>query len=289
MSVPWSKNGALVVIAIFVALGWVLIAAVGPDRGGPSLSANLVIGLVLGTIFGQVSLAAAWCALGPFALIRRLPLAFAWLAAIVVAFGVNISGTTPIPSLILLLVYAGAMLIQWLLVQAPLWLLVGRYGMHVHHRNDHCLVRSPGDQQFGIRQVMILTALVATVLGVGRLALGGLKQDEPLNDWRGVLLFAFLVVTNAIISIPLIVAVLLPRRAPIAVCGAITAGTLVTAIEQTLLPFVFPSPRGTDDFWVFVVINLFQFAWILAVLFVLRAGGYRLGSRPVAVTASNGN
>ena len=54
---------------------------------------------------------------------------------------------------------------------------------------------------------MILTCIVAVVLGVGRLALGGLKADETKGLWNGVAVFGFLAASNAIISFPLLAAV----------------------------------------------------------------------------------
>jgi hypothetical protein len=180
-----SKNGSLCVVGVIIAFGWLLIAVVQPGGPGmPSWLENLAAGLVLSTIFGQVSLAAAWCALGPYALIRRLPLSFTWLAAIVTSFGFAI-GRSPHPNGFgVLLVYGGAVVVQWLLVQSPIWLFVVRYRLRVAHRDDVVSITHRHDQQFGIRQVLILTTLVALVLGAGRFLLGGSKQTDHLTARR---------------------------------------------------------------------------------------------------------
>src|SRR5262245_35195114 len=48
-----------------------------------SLLNDVWIGVVVGTLFGQVNLAAGWNALGPFRLISRLPLSATWIAVLI--------------------------------------------------------------------------------------------------------------------------------------------------------------------------------------------------------------
>ena len=182
-----TKSLALAAIAVLAACGWLFIALLPHPSGPDSLLDTLAMAAMLGTMFGQVSLAATWCALGPYALIRRLPLSVAWIAAIVLAFGCNIAQESNSNGLAVLLVYGGAFVGQWLLMQLPIWLLVARYNLRIVSANDIALSRKNCEQQFGIRQVMILTALVAIVLGAGRFLLGGLKADQPFRDWNGVL------------------------------------------------------------------------------------------------------
>jgi hypothetical protein len=276
------KKGRLITIVALVVCGWLALGAIRP-RGGPeSLSGVLLAGFLLGTIFGQTALAAAWCALGPFSLVRRLPLSFTWLAAIVVSFGCNIARSRNPNGLAVLLVYGGSVLLQWLLVQAPIWILVIRYGLRVNDGENSASASGKGDQQFGIRQVMILTALVAIVLGIGRFMLGGLKADGSFKDWRGIAMFAFLTVSNAIISIPIIAAALV-RRSPVpAICGALLLVAFTTAIEVSLLTYLVPATLGPQFDWTLPLINVFHCGWVLAVLLILRSGGFRLTSRRIA-------
>src|SRR5262245_9408663 len=135
MNANWRKSSVFAAIFGLVAIGWLILAFPTP-HGGPGWRGSITVGLVLGTMFGQVSLAAAWCALGPFPLVRRLPLSFLWLAMIVVAFGCNIASSSNPQGFEVLLVYSGAMLFQWLVLQTPIWLLVARYGLRVCCEND---------------------------------------------------------------------------------------------------------------------------------------------------------
>jgi hypothetical protein len=283
-----TKFLALAMIAILVACGWLLVGSVPHPRGPDSLLGMLFIAAVLGTMFGQVSLAAAWSALGPYALIRRLPLSFAWIAAIVLSFGCNIAQGSNSNGLAVLLVYAAALVGQWLLVQAPMWLLITRYGLRIVSAEHQPTTREQSDQQFGIRQIMILTALVAIVLGAGRFLLGGLKADQSFRDWRGVLLFGLLALSNAAIAFPLIAATLRRRNPLPAILGALLLVALATVAELSVVSWLWPSGKpSAHDYWIIALINAFQCPWILTVLLLLRAGGFRLISRDAALPASS--
>ena len=263
------------IAAAIVGFGWLYIALVQP--GGPQWPGMLTIALLLGTMFGQASLAGAWCALGPYALIRRLPLSFAWVTAIALAFGCNLSWAKSSNGLVVFLVYAAAVMGQWLFVQAPLWLLAGRFGLRIVSCQENVEISKREEQQFGIREVMVLTFLVALLLGAGRFMLGGLKSDGAMGGIKGALVFGFLALSNAIMAVPLIAGALAPRRALRAVGGALLIVALMTALELPLLALFWPGGKADwDDYLVFVFINAVQCAWILAVLLLARAGGFRL-------------
>jgi hypothetical protein len=271
------RGKSVALLGFLIFFGWLIIACVKPNT--PSVPGEMLVGLVLGTIFGQVSVAAAWCALGPFSLVRRLPLSFAWLAAIVIAFGTNIARTQNSKGFAVLLVYGAAVVIQWLLVQSPIWILVARYGLRIGYQDKATTLTDHGDRQFGIRQVMILTTIVAAVLGIGRVVLGGLEGESGFADWKSVLMMAFLVFANAIICLPVIAAALLPRGTLLATFGALLLVAFATAIELPLMSFLAKPPTQASDLWVFALINVFHCAWILTLLFLVRRSGFRLLTR----------
>jgi hypothetical protein len=258
-------------LGFLIIFGWLIIAIADPNE--QSVPGWLVVGFILGTIFGQVSLAAAWCALGPFSLIRRLPLSFAWIAAIVIAFAVNIARSPHSNGFGVLVLYGGAVLMQWVLVQAPMWLLVARYGLRIRHQDEAATVTDHRDQQFGIRQVMILTMIVAVVLGIGRIVLGELKGGGGPTD--GLMIFAFLVLTNAVIPLPVIAAALLPRGIWRATFAALLLVALATAIEVTLV-WLLAKATAASELSMFALINSFHCAWILTLLHLVRRSGFRL-------------
>jgi hypothetical protein len=271
-----SKNLALAMVGALAVTGWLVIALARPSVSSNSIESELIVGLVLGSMFGQVSLSAAWCALGPFPLIRRLPLSFLWLAAIVVSFGSNVAQQANSHGFQVLVVYGGGMLLQWLLVQFPIWIVVARYGLRVGLPDEASLVRDSRGNQFGIREIMVLTALVAVVLGLGRLMLGGLQGKDDFSKWRDIVIFAFLAAANAVISLPLLGSILLPRRAITATCGALVFAAFATALEMSLLQLLNPGKGQPDEHVVFAAINVFQAIWVLTVLSILRIGGFNL-------------
>src|SRR5688572_15227013 len=87
-----------------LGFSWLLLAAVEPNGPGPL--DYVLIGYLIGTLFGQATLASAWMALGPLPLLWRLPLSLSWVAALAIAFIVNVSNSRG-PNLQIALIAAG--------------------------------------------------------------------------------------------------------------------------------------------------------------------------------------
>jgi hypothetical protein len=278
-----SKRESLYAACLVVTLGWLFICLVQPaDRRG--VFGTIAVGSVVGTIFGHASLAGRWCALGPLALAHRLPLSGAWLAALLISLGCNIAGSPSPEGLEVLLIYGAVLVGQWLLVQAPMWFFVRRYGLRIAHQDDLPSDIDERVHQFGIRQVMILTALVGIVLGLGRLLLGGLNASGSFGDWRGILLFAFLAFANAVTALPIVALTMLRRSVLAAIGGALALIALMTVLELPVVAMLGPGPMNAREYSIFTLISSFECVWIVAVLLILRGGGYRLTSRVGAPT-----
>jgi hypothetical protein len=204
------------VLGPVLLFSWVLLAAFEPNGPGGPLE-YLFIGYLIGTMFGQATLAAAWTALGPMRLLWRLPLSFGWIAALSIAFIINVVGSNG-PNMQAALVISACLGAQWLLVQIPLWGLAVGYGVWLRHWSDP--PQTVQDRQFGIRQVMILTGIVALVLGVCRWIVGGAATQFRDPDWNGIVIFIFLAAAGVIMSLPLLIAGLLPRYARVAIAVA---------------------------------------------------------------------
>src|SRR5262245_21663618 len=155
---------------------------------------------------------------------------------------------------------------QWILVQIPLWGLAVGYGMHVRHRDDAQSLTAR-DRQFGIRQLMILTTIVAIVLAACRWVATSVAVG---TDWTEAPVFAFLAIAGAAMALPLLVAAPLPRF-PIVASSALAGFiALLTWWELPLVNLV----GGGPDIGHLIFINLFQVAWIWAVVVLLRCCGY---------------
>jgi hypothetical protein len=240
---------------------------------------RVLIALSLGTMFGQATLAAAFTALGSGALIRRLPVCLAWLFCLAFAMAINsLLYSQPNPAIILFATFG-----QWLLAQAPLWILAWRRGLGIRLGEDR-VGRSAGQLQFGIRQLMILTAIVAVLLGAGRALAPAIKSIVDGGSWHEAPAFAFVVATNVVLTLPLALGILLPQRAGLACVLGLAFLGLATWCELSLL-WVFlpgtgaPDPDVVGMFW---AMNLLQAAWVLVPLGVLRLVGYRLAGAGTA-------
>lgn len=258
----------LVPLLPLLALSWVLLAALMPR--GPNQLEHVIIGYLLGTMFGQATLASAWMALGPAPLLWRLPLSLGWIAALSLAFILNIDLHGGGPGTGIALVMAACLGGIWLLVQAPLWGLAVAYGVRLRHWSDP--PETNHERQFGIRQLMILTAIVAVVLGACRWIVGEAAPHFD-GDSRNVWIFVFLAGAGIVMTLPLLVATLLPRwawLATTAVLGLIAVGTWY---EWPLVTMI-PGRGGGPDIWHLVFINAFQAVSVVAVALIVRLCGY---------------
>lgn len=270
---PRGRRIQWAIIAAAVVSGWPLIALMDFDALGILGYRRVLIALTLGTMFGQATLAATLMALGPGPLIRRLPLSLAWLFCLAFAMSINaFLYLQPNPAIIII-----ATLGQWLLAQAPLWALAWRRALGIRLR-DELTERSPAQLQFGISQLMILTAIVAVLLGAGRILAPAIKSIVDGGSWSEAPVFAFVVATNVVLTLPLALGVLIPQRAGLAcVLGLLFVG-LATWCELSLLWVFIPGTSAPDAdivamFW---TMNYLQAAWVLVPLGILRLDGYRL-------------
>ncbi len=267
-----SRETALAVAGALIISGWALLARL---TGGGTRGSIVLEGVLFGTLFGQVTLAASFVALGPLRLIVRLPVALLWLAAVTLALAAG-KAPSPIDARDLLVAFA-AIFLQWILVLLPLWLLARLYSMRIIHPNEPGKLR--GDkQQFGIRQLMALTALVAGFLSASRLLIGGLHWQEPGSSWKeNAWIFGMLVVANAVLALPTVGAGLLRRRRVLLTVIALFFSSCIAMLEVYLYGFLRPvGPSRNDLAAIFLTLNWTQGVWVLVIIAVLRAGGFRL-------------
>lgn len=258
---------------LLVVIGWVLVAFMDPDPPGRTFEA-LSLGIFFGTMFGHTTAAAAWAALGPGPLLVRLPLALVWVVMLPAALAVNI-GIHSGPGVELAVLFCGYLVGQWLAVQLPLWLLVILFRLKLRHRLAAGLASDPRDWQFGIRQLMIVTAMVAVAVGIGRLVL--IHFGERVRDAGadGPIL-AFLVVAAVVLSLPPLLASLLPRHFAWATLGTLIVLALATVMEATLSRQLGLAPR--PNVWDCIALNVATVAWVLLFTSAVRWSGYVLGT-----------
>lgn len=266
------QRSRYLVIALLIpllGLSWLLLAFLHPE--GPSNQVeHVIIGYLLGTMFGQATMASAWTALGPGPLVWRLPLSLAWTALLVIAFLLNFAFQGHGGNVEVAIMMGGCLFGQWLLVQLPVWGLA-LYGLRLRHCSDP--PESNRDRQFGIRQLMILTAIIAVVLGIARIVVGEAVVHWSGGDASESAIFVFLAGAGILMTLPLLVAGLLPRLAWIATGVVLALIAVGTWYELPLVMMVYSRGSG-PNIWHLAFINAFQAAWVLAVVGLVRFSGY---------------
>src|SRR4051812_26962071 len=105
---------AMVLLGLLIVGSWIAMALISP--GDPS---HARIGFVLGTMFGQTTLAAGWTVFGTQRLRWRLVIALAWIFALLLPLAVQTGQRGPHWET--LLMFALCLTGQCIVAQIPLW------------------------------------------------------------------------------------------------------------------------------------------------------------------------
>jgi hypothetical protein len=111
-----------------ITAGLLALAVFPPSVGSPSLE-YVGIGLIIGTVLGHATLAGLWTAMGPLSSESRLLLSLTWLAALLLAFSLNLFiweiKSVDIEAIqrlgIGILLLGGWLVGQWVVVQLLTW------------------------------------------------------------------------------------------------------------------------------------------------------------------------
>jgi hypothetical protein len=206
----------------------------------------------------------------------RLPFSLAWLAMITLVNAINgwLNRGSPDDCVIV-----GVLLLcQWLLLQFPLWGIAVGFGVQLRHTDEIGSGEHPIQRQFGIRQLMLLTAVVGVLFGVGRIAVPYLFREFVFLPVVAPVI-AFLIVAEVVMTLPLVVAALLRRHTVIGGLLALTLIGAITACELPLLKLVVSG--GSSSVQEIIALNIGTATATLALLTIVRLNGYSLSrSRP---------
>lgn len=245
---------------------WLLMAFLHPDMG---VKLTYIGSIVVCILLVQTTIASAWVALGPLPFLWRLPLSIGWVVCLSAAVATNMARVTTTPwekAFLLFGMLAGG---HWMFAQVPFWLLASRYSLALDHFTRHAVTACKS--QFGIRQVLILTTIVATVLALGRAAV--LLLDIAPDD-RAVfpVQIGCFVIAHVTLLFPLILSPLLPRHA--IVCTLLTC-TMIYFFSWAQ-GLIFARFGMGISFSELLVSNYWQGSWAIAISGTLRIFGYVL-------------
>lgn len=253
-----------------LALSWLGLTLLNPDAGRGGLEA-LSLGFFFGSLFGHATLAAAWAAFGPGKLLWRVPLSLVWLLLVAVGVQINVTVNGGPPNGAFLV--AACMLGQWLLLQLPLWGLALGLRMRLRHSDEIEQARDPRHWQFGIRQLLIVTAIVGVMFGIGRLVLMAIGDRFQLSGGDGPILM-FLALAAIPLNLPLLLGGLMRRWTVPGVVLALALIAGATLLELALLQRGMRRP--SLEWFNLAVTNGVSAAIVLAIVAVVRFNGYSL-------------
>jgi hypothetical protein len=251
-------------MAPLLAVNWLTVAVVNFD---PPTN-HVLLGYFLGSLFAHATLAAGWAALGPGRFVWRFPLSIVWVVFLPIAGGINLAVNGGPDGVIFVI---GCCLVgQWLALQFPFWALALGLGLQLRHSGD--AEKAPARQvQFGIRHLLVVMLLVGVVLGVGRAVFA--FNDTLFTGGGETPAFIFLAAAAIVLTLPLLLAALMPRMAALGVPLALLFMGVMTLVE---LPLLDRLGGGGPELGHFIAINVAMAAVILLSALVVRLNGYCL-------------
>jgi hypothetical protein len=272
------RHRVFVWVGPLIAISWLSIALLDPDPRAGTLEA-ITLGYFFGSLFAHATLSAAWTAFGPGTLIWRLPLSLVWVASLPIAIAINVGlngGPRDGP-----VVLGACLLAQWLVLQLPFWGLALGFRINLRHADEIKPGFDPRQWQFGIRQLIIITAIVGVVFGIGRLVVTNLGAHFSVLQGEGPILM-FLAGAAVVMTLPLLLAALMRRMAIPAVLLVLALIGAATMWELPLLQSIYQGAGpGTVELF---AINAFTAAIVLTVAATVRLSDYSL-ARPGRDTA----
>lgn len=235
------------------------------------IRADALAGIVLGLIFAQITLLAAWITLGALSLFSRVAAGLIGAGYVVLTLWGFLFRNTSFNEA---LAITAAVAAQWIVVQIPLWFLrlIARWRIQAPQTSG--TEGGMEETQFGIRQLLIWTLLVAILLGLGRLVLTGIDFSPAAAVWNAHFLWivGLLSAFNSLLAWPLVAAPLAVRRWKRKVVLLPVFVVVITLAEV----FSFVRAMGSVDHEIFWWLNGSQSFVVVAVLLAVRRCGYRL-------------
>ena len=237
--------------------------------------------LSLGLLIAQPCLLSIWCALGSQKLIVRIPAAMGMLAVLTIVYlSLLVSDGAPAE---VTFVLAGCAIALTLLIQVPAWIFRASTKLTIVLPTE--TKSSISSSQYGIKHLMISTAIAAIVVTVAQANAPHISSDQSGVPWLSLILFlAFFIIVASILSF-LILAVVFnqKRRLIFAILLMVILLAAPLASLEVLRSVINASPMPGPNFqWTATeAFNAFCFffalaAGIMSVLFIFYGIGFRL-------------
>jgi hypothetical protein len=247
------------------------------------------IGLLLGTQWALVALAASYSTLGPGKWQYRLLISFVSVALSALSIGIRGGAFLFARGLSnFSIAMSTCLLLQWMAVCLLIWRLAGRFGVKLRRPIQG---EPPVATQFSIRGIMLLTAMCAVLLTVGR-TLDAYSADDWIPwSYRDFTILLCLTLSAIATTIPLACSLLLHRFSFVTTTIVLAFIVCIPVLEGPLLAPLFPQLGLWADFdgpvqsrlgqkpdiiSLLHAINFFLALWTLVIVGLVRYAGYRL-------------
>ncbi|MBW3595918.1 MAG: hypothetical protein KY475_01435 [Planctomycetes bacterium] len=256
-----------IILAVVLSLHAFSDVVIGAANFFPENSSLLLVPVIWGCVFAQVALAAVWSAWAPASLFRRILAGLAMTAFPAIALtGLYLPNRGSAPAM----VFAAGLFGQWLLLLLTLLFVRFAWGLRLAVAGDASNER-PAGWQFGVAQLLILTACIAVLLGAGRWLLSG-------SSFSGVgamvITVSLLTVFNTMSPLPTIWACFASAgRVPV---WLLLAGIYSVAIAQAETQIFEWAQRQPVLRGFLTGTQLALFVVTAATLLAVRAAGFRL-------------
>ncbi len=232
---------------------------------------HFTLGLAIGSLFGFTILPSIWTVFGPGIPMVRWPLACLMLIAVPLSLSfyagreIGPIVLSQIASTVFLFLFAALLRFQFRIrLLKPTEPETMPHGVVV--------------TQYGIRHLMIITAVIAVLLSVGRVIVPSLSRF-PMNDLP---IWVFLAFSSCVICVPILFSLLTLRNSFWPTLSILGLSVLATWNEVSLLASL--KLRG-PDFFHFVWINFFTVIPVILTAVGLRRCGYRLVGQSKQITS----
>lgn len=244
------------------------LACISPASS--AYSKHLVIGFLVGPLFGHTTGISIWASLGQHCQLLRGMFAVFYLFGMWAALLVGLANQG-VGYLGLAIGVGVAIILQAPVVFACCWLAKVLTGLRLVPQS--ALASMKINFQFKIKHMMTLTLFIACLTAVGReLTLSLLKSER---NYEGIIVFLFLGMTNILITIPIAFACFLQRYFVFGLIVAMLGCSVITAVEHSVYTALIN--YYSLDFYHMFFINLFSVVFVIIFSIGLRWGvGYRL-------------
>jgi hypothetical protein len=265
---PTSRRVALATFCVLQFVAYVAASTAVATTRGPSNPWPTVV--AFGIVIAQCALVATFTVFGTWRILTRL-----MASAVLVIVGADMflladDGPHRLRDLILLPVFA---LLMWSVQQLPLWF--GRLILQARIITYNATADKSARAQYGIRQLMGLTFVVAVLLGIARILLPPEIMEDlkrmVVVDW---ILFTSIALATGLILATIVMTTLNPYYWRVGLLVSAASSGLTALGVYSLIGTLGSGPSAERVF--FAVMILCTYAWLQLSVLLVRAAGYRI-------------